>query len=114
MTDKLSDLFAEGTAPERDPDFALKVAAGIGRVRLGARLRALALRAAGLLALSGAIFVAAGLIRTVLVPLLDGAPQFMGAPVPVVLGVFVAGLALTVRAMLPPSDTGVRFLEPIE
>jgi hypothetical protein len=96
MTDpQLSHLFAEGTAPERDPAFAHSVAAGIGRARLGMRLRALALRASGVLALSGATFVAAGVIKPVLVQLVDGWSQFMGVPVPVVLGALTAGLALS-------------------
>ena len=92
MTDKqLSELFAEGTAPERDPAFALWVAAGIGRTRLRMRFLALALRAAVMLMLSVAIFVASRLIEPVLAQLVEGAPQFMGVPVPlVVVGVLVA------------------------
>jgi hypothetical protein len=115
MTDKpLSDLFAEGTAPESDPDFALRVATGIGRARLRIRLGALALRAAGALALSGAVFLAAGLIRPVLLRLVDGAPQFMGVPVPVVLGGLIAGLALLLRRRVLSSHPGAGFLEPVE
>jgi len=115
MTDtQLSDLFAEGTAPETDPDFTLRVTARIGRARLGGRLRVLALRAAGVLMLSGVTFVAAGVIKPMLVQLVDGAPQFMGVPAPVVLGVLIAGLALLVRPHLLSSDTSVGFLEPIE
>lgn len=103
MTDKqISDLFAEGTAPERDPAFALWVEAGIGRARLRVRLLALALRATVVLMLSGAVFVASRPIKPVLVQLVDGSPQFMGVPVPVVLGVLVAGLALCARRYLLP------------
>ena len=101
MTDKqFSDLFAEGTAPESDPAFALCVAAGIGRARLRIRLRELALRATVVVMVSGAIFVAGRAIKPVLVQLVDGSPQFMGVPVPVVLGVLVAGLALCARRYL--------------
>jgi hypothetical protein len=100
MTDsEFSDLFAAGTAPEHDPAFTLRVAAGIGRARLRSRLLALALRAFVVLMLAGAIFVAAGLVKPMLVQLLDGSPQFMGVPVPVVVGALVAGLAL--RSRLP-------------
>jgi hypothetical protein len=95
--EQISDLFAEGTAPERDPDFALRVAAGIGRERLRVRLGALALRACMVLMLSGATFAAAGVIKPMLVQLVDGSTQFMGVPVPVVLGALAAGLALSAR-----------------
>lgn len=91
---EFSDLFAKGTAPERDPEFVLLVAAGIGRVRLRNRLFALAGRATGVLVLAVAMFVAISLIKPLLVQLVDGSPQFMGVPVPVVLGGLVAGLAL--------------------
>ena len=95
-TDKvLSDLFAEGTAPERDPAFTLAVAAGIGNERLRMRLLALALRVAVLLMLAVGLFVASRLIEPMLAPLFERLPQFMGVPVPLVLlGLVVAGLAL--------------------
>ena len=112
--DQLSDLFDEGTAPEHDPDFALRVAAAINRERVGARLGWLALRATVVLMLSGATFMAAGLIKPVLVQLVDEAPQFMGVPVPVVLGVLAAGLALLVRPYVLSSGAGAGLLEPIE
>ena len=115
MTDRqLSDLFAEGTAPERDPDFALRVAAGIGRARFGIQVRALALRGAVVLMLSGVIFVAAGVVRPVLVQLVDGAPQFMGVPVPVVLSALAVGLVLGARRYVFPRSAGAGFLESIE
>jgi hypothetical protein len=99
---ELSDLFAEGTAPERDPDFVLQVAAGIGRARLRNRLFALTGRATGVLVLAVAMFVALGLIKPLLVQLLDGSPQFMGVPEPVVLGALIAGLALRAWRYLRP------------
>ena len=115
MTDQqLSDLFIEGTAPDHDPAFALSVAAGIGRARLGCRLLALALPASAVLALSGAAFVAAGVIKPMLVQLLDGSSQFMGVPVPVVLGALAAGLALSARRYVLSTDASVGLLEPIE
>jgi hypothetical protein len=98
MTDKqLSDLFAEGTAPESDPAFELKVATDIGRARFRSRLLALALPATGVLAVSGALYVVAGMIQPVLGQLVDESLQFMGVPVPVVLGALAAGLALSAR-----------------
>jgi len=99
VTDQqLSDLFTEGTAPERDPAFALWVASGIGRARLRRRLLALGLRVTVLLMLSVPVFVASRLIAPVLAHLVEGWPRFMGVPVPiVVLGVLVTGLVLRAR-----------------
>ena len=99
VTDQqLSDLFAEGTAPERDHAFALQVAAAVGRTRLRRRLLALGLRVTVPLILSVPIFVASRLIAPVLAHLVEGVPQFMGVPVPiVVLGVLVVGLVQRVR-----------------
>lgn len=103
MSDRpLSDLFAEGTAPERDPAFALRVEAGIGRARLRIRLLELALRAIVVLTLSGALFAAVRAIKPVLGQSIEEWPQFMGVPVPVVLGVVVVGLALRARRYLLP------------
>ena len=103
MTDpQLSDLFTEGTAPERDPAFTLSVASGIGRARLRRRLLALGLRVTVLLMLSVPIFMASRLIAPVLAQLVEGWPRFMGVPVPVVLGVLVAALALRPRLYLAP------------
>ena len=95
--DQLSDLFAEGTAPESDPAFARRVAAGIGQARLGARFVALALRTSVVLMLAGVAFAAAAVIKPVLAQLADGSPQFMGVPAPLVLGALAAGLAATAR-----------------
>jgi hypothetical protein len=95
MTDELSDLFAEGTAPESDPAFAARVTARIGRERLRTRLGAIALRVLAVLMLAGVAYAAAGMVRPMLGPLLEGSSQFMGVPVPLVLGVALAGLALS-------------------
>jgi hypothetical protein len=96
LTDKqLSALFADATSPEHDPAFVLSVAAEIGRTRLRMRFLALALRAAAMLMLSVAVVTASRLIEPVLGRLVEGVPQFMGVPGPmVVLGVLVAGLVL--------------------
>ena len=102
MTDQqLSDLFTEGTAPERDPAFTLSVASGIGRARLRRQLLALGLRVTLLLLLAVPVFAASRLIAPALEPLAEGWPRFMGVPVPVVLGVLVA-LALRPRLYLLP------------
>jgi hypothetical protein len=103
MTDKpLSELFAEGTAPECDQAFALRVAAGIGRTRLRMRFLALALRAAAMLMFSVVVFVASRLLEPLLAQLVEGSPQFMGVPVPmVVLGVLVAGMVRRARLYFP-------------
>ena len=103
MTDeRLSPLFAEGTAPERDPAFMLGVAEGIGRARLRMRLLALALRVTVVLMLAVVLFVAGRLLEPMLTPVVEGLPRFMGVPVPVVLlGLIVAGLAL--RGWFHPS-----------
>jgi hypothetical protein len=102
MRGQLSDLFTEGTAPERDPAFTLRVESDIGRARLRSRLVALGLRATVLLVLSVPVFVASRLITPVLAQLVEGWPRFMGVPVPVVLGVLVAALALRPRLYLFP------------
>jgi hypothetical protein len=96
LTDKqLSELFAEGTAPERDPAFAHWVAAGIGRTGFHMRVLALALRVAVMLMLAVVLLVASRLIERVLARLVEGVPQFMGVPVPMaMLGVLVAGVVL--------------------
>jgi hypothetical protein len=111
MTDQpLSDVFTEGTAPERDPAFALRVASGIGRARLRRRLLALGLRVTVLLMLSVPMFVASRLITPVLAQLVEGWPRFMDVPVPVVLGVFVAVLALRHRPCFLPLQLRAIFL----
>ena len=93
MTDQqLSDLFAEGTAPERDPAFALLVASGIGRVRRRRQLLTLAPRVLVLLTLFAAMFAASRLFAPVLAQLVEGWPQFMGVPVPLVFGAVAAAV----------------------
>jgi len=79
------------------------VAAEIGRTRLRMRLLALALRAAAMLMLSVALVVASRLIEPVLAPRVEGAPQFMGVPLPMVVlgGVLVAGLILRAPLHIP-------------
>ena len=111
MTDQpLSNLFTEGSAPQRDPAFTFRVASGIGRARLRRQLLALGLRVTVLLILAVPIFVASRLAAPVLAQLVEGWPRFMGVPVPLVLGVLVAALArrtrlylfaLRLRAILP-------------
>ncbi|HET8699812.1 MAG TPA: hypothetical protein VFO94_20170, partial [Gammaproteobacteria bacterium] len=91
---QLADLFAEGTAPEPDVAFALRVEADIGRARLRLRLLELALRGAVMLLVAGAVFAAARTIEPLLGQLIGGSAEFMGVPVPVVLVVVIAGLAL--------------------
>lgn len=101
MSDQeLAGLFTEGTAPERDLAFALRVEADIGRARLRIRLLELAFRAGVMLMLAGAVFVAVRAIRPVLGDLLERWPDFMGVPMPVVLVAVVAGLALRGRRYL--------------
>lgn len=101
MSDQqLVDLFAEGSAPEHDSAFALRVEAGIGRARFRARLLELALRAVVMLLLAGTVFLAVRAIKAVLGQLVEGSSEFMGVPVPVVLVAVVAGLALRGRRYL--------------
>lgn len=101
MTDeRLADLFAEGTAPERDPAFARRVSAEISGARLGRRLLALAIRALLVLTLAGVIFVTAQMIEPMLEPIAQGAPQFMGVPLPLVLCAVVVGVAVRMRRLV--------------
>jgi len=62
-----------------------------------------------LLMLSVPMFVASRLIAPVLAQLVEGWPRFMGVPVPVVLGVLVAALALRPRPYLLPLRLGAIF-----
>ena len=96
----LSEVFAEGTAPARDPAFTLSVECEIGRARLRRRLLTLGLRVTVLLMLSVPVFMASRLIAPVLAQLVEGWPRFMGVPVPVVLGVLVVALARRLRIYL--------------
>jgi hypothetical protein len=98
MTDEtLANLFAEGTAPERDAAFASRVDAGIERARRNARLRTLAIRALVFLTFAAALFGTIRVIEPLLKPLAESSPHFMGVPLPLVLGVMAIGLAI--RAM---------------
>ena|SRR6186713_2530456 len=103
MTDEqLSDLFTEGTAPERDAAFALLVESSIGRARRRGRLLGLGLRVTVLLLLAIPVFVASRMLAPALAQLVEGWPRFMDVPVPVVLGVLVVALALRTRLYLFP------------
>ena len=98
MTDQqMSDLFVPGSAPNQDPGFVASVASDIGRARSRSRILALALPATGVLVLSSALYVVAGVLRPVLVEQFGATPQFMGVPAPVALGALAAGLALSAR-----------------
>lgn len=95
MTDeRLAQLFDEGTAPERDVAFARSVDAEIGRARRRVRL-ALGLRGLALLSLAGAVFMAGRTIEPALARIAENWPQFMGVPVPLVLGALAVGLAVS-------------------
>jgi hypothetical protein len=88
---RLADLFAEGTAPERDATFAEGVETRIGRARLAARL-ALVARACVVLALVAAVYVTARAVSPALARIAEISPEFMGVPVPLVLGAIIIGL----------------------
>ena len=82
--DQLAKLFAEGTSPERDPQFASRVTAEVDRARLTLRLCKFAIRALMILTLAGAVFVTGRLIGPLLRPIAEISPQFMGVPLPLV------------------------------
>ena len=98
--DQLTELFADGTAPERDTAFAQRVDARIASERRRLRLLPLAMRALVVLALAGAAFVALRTLEPALQPTLgqiaESSPQFMGVPLPLVLGVLAVGLTVGV------------------
>jgi hypothetical protein len=96
---RLADRFAEGTAPERDPTFAEGVATRIGRVRLAARL-ALVARASVVLALIAAVYVAGRAVAPAVARIAELSPEFMGVPVPLVLGALIIGLLRRVKPYL--------------
>ena len=93
---RLVDLFAEGTAPERDAAFAECVETEIGRARLAARL-ALVARATVVLALIAAVYVTGRAVAPAFARIADMSPEFMGVPVPLVLGAIVIGLLRRVK-----------------
>jgi hypothetical protein len=100
--DQLTGLFADGTAPERDAAFAQRVDARIASERRGARLLALAIRTLVILTLAAAMFVTVRLLEPTLQQIAENSPQFMGVPVPLVLGALAVGLAVGVRRFVFP------------
>jgi hypothetical protein len=99
MTDaQLDQFFAEGTAPERDAMFARRVNARIASERRGRNLVAVWLRALAILAVAAMLFATIRLAEPVLLQIAETSPHFMGVPVPLILIVLAAGLA--VRALL--------------
>ena len=95
MTDEhLSSLFAEGTAPERDATFARSVDARIVSERRSLRLLAFAVRTSVILTLAAALFVTVRTLEPVLAQIAETSPQFMGVPMPLVLGALAVGLAV--------------------
>lgn len=99
--DQLSNLFAEGTAPERDAVFAGRVDAQIARAPKPSPLLLHTLRAALVLAIAGAVFVTLRAVGPIFEPApghVDLAlPHVMGVPLPLVLGALVFGAALRFR-----------------
>ena len=99
MTDEpLTSLFAEGTAPERDTAFVRGVDVQIERERRSLRLLAFAVRASVILTLAAALFVTVRALEPALAQIAETSPQFMGVPMPLVLG--AVGVGLAVRAWL--------------
>jgi hypothetical protein len=95
MTEEhLTSLFAEGTAPERDTAFVHRVDAQIERARRGLRIPAFAVRALVILTLAAALFVAVRALEPELKLIAESSPQFMGVPMPLVLGALAVGLAV--------------------
>ena len=95
--EQLDELFAGGTAPERDAAFAQRVDAAIASERRGLRLAALAIRALVILIFAGALFVIVRELEPTLQQIAGASPQFMGVPLPLIL--VVLALALAVRAL---------------
>jgi hypothetical protein len=94
MTDKqLDELFASGTAPERDAAFAQRVDDRIASERRGFRLAALAVRALVILVLAATLFAIVRLLEPTLQQIVGASPQFMGVPLPLILVVLAIGLA---------------------
>ena len=95
MTDeRLTSLFAEGTAPERDTEFARRVDARIERARRGQRLVAFTVRALVILTLAATLFMTVRTFEPALAQIAENSPQFMGVPLPLVLGALAVGLAV--------------------
>jgi hypothetical protein len=99
--DQLAELFADGTAPERDAAFARRVDARISLARLRQHLLVHAMRALVVLTLAGAAFVALRTLEPMIEPTLDLmaeiSPQIMGVPAPLILTALVVGLAVRLR-----------------
>ena len=95
MTDEqLTELFADGTAPERDAVFAQRVDARIASERRGFRLAALAVRALVILMFAAVLFVTILELEPVLQAIAQSSPHFMGVPLPLILVVLAIGLAV--------------------
>ncbi len=92
--EQLTGLFADGTAPERDAGFARRVDARIASERRGRRLLALAVRVLAILIVAATAFAAVRFLEPTLQQVSETLPHFMGVPVPLVLGVAAAGLAV--------------------
>jgi len=95
--DQLTELFADGTAPERDTAFAQRVDARIASARRDLRLLAFAIRTLVILTLAAAMLVTVRLLEPTLQQIAENSPQFMGVPVPLILVALAVGFA--VRAM---------------
>lgn len=99
--DELSNLFAEGTAPERDAAFVRRVDAQIARAPKRSPLLLHTLRAVLVVAIAGAMFMTLRALSPffettpghVDLPL----PHVMGVPLPLVAGALAVGLALRFR-----------------
>ena len=95
MTDEQrTELFADGTAPERDAVFAQRVDAQIASERRGFRLAALVVRSLVILMFAAVLFVTIRELEPVLQPIAQSSPHFMGVPLPLILVVLAIGLAV--------------------
>ena len=103
MTDPdLADLFAAGSAPERDAVFAARVGAEIAAARGRRQARVLlAARLGAMLAIAAGAFAAAQALGPVLAMLADLSPRFMGVPAPLLLGVILIALLLRAPRLFP-------------
>lgn len=99
MTDEqLVELFARGTAPERDAAFARRVDAEINRMRFARRL-VRAMHSLVLPALAGALFMAIRGIEPALARIAESSPRLMGVPLPLVVGVLSVALVVYVAGL---------------
>lgn len=99
--EQLDELFASGTARERDAAFARRVDARIASERRGLRLAALAVRALVILMFAAALFITIRELEPTLQQIVGTSPQFMGVPLPLVLGALAAGLAVRAMRLAP-------------